>query len=1209
MNALGRTTRGLAATALLFAFLFAISPAGASAAAPKTLWTGCTSGTAAGNCSVPRGIAADPKTGRLYVADQGNRRIVELTAWGEFVRAWGWGVRDGAAELQTCTPATGCGQGLKGNGAGQFDVPQGLTIDSAGDIYVVDLENRRVEKFDPTGPGGEVQFLFAFGGPGTGNGQFGAWEIGSFIDIGPGDNVYVGDQGRVQVFDSSGNYLKSILLPGETVQSLVVDPTSGAFYVSYFRSIEFNKESKEGVRKFSPSGELLCTAPVRNPRALALDANGDLYVAENNPTLPHGSAYIETEIRKFNSACQEYPDYGFIVEKAQSPNTSIETTGIATNTVTTSGGIALYYANLTHGISYVRAYYPVPDKPAPFDQPPLRAPSLLSQYAVSVDSEGATLRAQINPHFWGDASYYVEYGTEPCSLGGCQTQPPPPGAQLGAGVIDESATTSGVFLHDLQPGTTYHYRFVSQSSGGGPVSGSDSTFTTFPQPGDLAPCPNDALRTGAAAKLPDCRAYEMVSPIDKNGGDIEALEGLPGSAFGKHFLSRLDQAAPGGERITYSAARAFAGAVSSPWTSQYISARDPVGGWATESINPLLGSILLYGQRNQEIQFKSFSEDLCSAWVIQGTDLTLAPGAPDGVPNLYRQRGCDETGYELLTTVAPPGFSRSAEPQDSRYVPEIQGSTTDAAHSFVRANATLTPDASASDIFQLYETSPSGDLQLVSILPSGAAPTVHSSLGTATALSGDFRNDSVATAVAQDGSRVFWTASTGVNSETPSKFGGGGEGFQPGEIYLRANPLAPAQAASGECAEPNVACTVGISGPNSKFWMADPAGSRVIYQTAEKLFEAQIEEEGEALVSHSTLIADGVAGVVGGSRDTKRIYLVSSKELATGAVAGKPNLYLHEMGEIPSFRLVATLSSLDSGLLSLDSFARGFHTSRVTPDGERVAFLSQESLTGYDNTDANSGQADAEAYLYDAGANGGAGQLDCISCNPSGARPSGRNIGVLGQFWVSAQLPAWASQLHPTRLLADDGSRLFFESYDALVLSDTNEARDVYEWEAASSQEECDQLGATLFVPSAGGCLSLISSGESPQDSEFIDASSDGRDVFFTTNESLFSEDPGLIDIYDAREGGGFAAKTQPPSCQGEACQPPASAPSDPTPTSSAFQGAGNVKEGTPGKPRCPKGKRKARKGGKARCVKRKPSQRSKGSNHSDKRSHQRSHR
>jgi hypothetical protein len=188
MNRAGRKTPAAVAIAALVALVLVALPGATSAApAPKTLWQSCPGGTEAGQCSIPRGIAADPASGHLFIADQTNRRMVELTAWGEFVKAWGWGVRDGASELQSCTAATGCIKGLIGVELGEFDAPEGVAVDSAGDVYVVDFGNHRVEKFDPSGgiSGEEAKFLLSFGSQGTADGQF-SWEseIGSFIDIG-----------------------------------------------------------------------------------------------------------------------------------------------------------------------------------------------------------------------------------------------------------------------------------------------------------------------------------------------------------------------------------------------------------------------------------------------------------------------------------------------------------------------------------------------------------------------------------------------------------------------------------------------------------------------------------------------------------------------------------------------------------------------------------------------------------------------------------------------------------------------------------------------------------------------------------------------------------------------------------------------------------------------------------------------------------------
>ncbi|HEU4906989.1 MAG TPA: hypothetical protein VFT19_12865 [Solirubrobacterales bacterium] len=1188
-----RSRAGIVALALVAFALSAVAPAGASAA-PPLLRQFCDGGAGlagAGQCNIPRGVAVDPESGHAFVADSSNDRIQEFTAWGAFVKAWGWGVLDGSEELQTC--ATSCLAGIKGGGRGQLTRPQGIAIGAEGDVYVAegDFNNRRVQRFDPGEEASEpVQFVVMFGGEvnktkvegaapeaeqnvcpvdpgdacqasseGAGNGQFGSWVAGSYIAPSPdGETIYVGDQERVQEFDSGGNYLGELpdpggVLAGETVQSLAVGP-AGSLYAAFSES--------EDVLKLNSAGEELCVLEAGDPDAVATDSEGGVWVADQGPHAP--GFFQPPAFHRFNSACEE-------TEEPFGKGEFDASTGIAASTACGIEGVDLFIANSRHANSFVRLYGPQPD--TEICPPPEVPPTIKGQHALSVDTGSAVVGAEINPHFWVDTSYWVQYGIADCKTSpeACEEKALFPGAQLGAGPIDAFKASPGVVLDGLEPDTTYFYRFVAESSGGGPVFGegeeeAGGSFRTYPRPESRADaCPNEALRSGLSAALPDCRAYEMVSPLDKNNGDVLTRGGF-------------NVASTDGRRLTFSSLTAFAEAESAPSTSQYLSSRDPDEGWLTAAISPPRDSVSFFpaGAATNEIQFKAFSEDLCDGWLLQDNRVALVPGAPADLPNLYRRDLCGESGYELLTTVAPPppfGFST-----ESFYYLNVGGFSADAGRSAFYAPAALTPDACqtppevtvtsggaplVAGIQQLYIAYGGGKLRLLSVRPDGTASCSNSSIGTSLATS-YFGKDNVLHAVSEDGTRVFWT-------DTGSKNTSGGSGEGPGKLYLRINAVeAQSQVSGGKCTQPALACTIALSEDSStRFWGADPEGKRAIYTTGPisataKLHAFDVEEEEDEL------IAEEVIGVLGASEDARRVYFVSTEALGGGqnsegaeASEGRPNLYLHEHEGGLAF--VATLADADVqnsplgvGLPSSVANAVDLRTSRVSPDGLHAAFLSAAPLTGYDNTDLNSGQADAEVYLYDR-AGGGAGELVCASCNPSGARPQGVNLaGGSLVYWGAAKIPGWRSQTHPGSALSATGDRLFFESFDALVLGDTNGSKDVYQWEAPGSGD-CTTESAHYFEANQG-CLSLIGSGQSPGDSIFIDATPSGSDVFIATEASLLPQDYGLADVYDARVDGGFPPPpASPPACEGEACQAPPAAPDDPTPASATFEGAGNV--------------------------------------------------
>jgi hypothetical protein len=423
--------------------------------------------------------------------------------------------------------------------------------------------------------------------------------------------------------------------------------------------------------------------------------------------------------------------------------------------------------------------------------------------------------------------------------------------------------------------------------------------------------------------------------------------------------------------------------------------------------------------------------------------------------------------------------------------------------------------------------------------------------------------------------------------------------------------------------------TAGGTSGNGLFWAASTDGSVVYFTSPNRLTAGARAEVGAVDLYRAVLGADPTAqptltdltsgsgrgtvpgdvqGVLGASDDGARIYFVARAALTPEAEEnqagehaeeGQDNLYLYDATEDRT-RFIATLSGEDN--LDWESQPRN-HTSRVSPDGLHLAFLSTEAgkLAGYDNELVTSGgrfgagehcqlevesvegsipsrgsTACPQAFLYDAEANA----LHCASCNPAGSRPLG-----------PALLPGWTNMAEGPRYLSDDGSRLFFESFDRLLPADESLRRDVYEFELPGAGS-CT-TASSAYVPSSGGCLFLISGGRGDDENHLIDASADGRDVFFSTRERLLpGRDPnGNYDIYDYRVGGGFAEPVEATPCASpDACKPPASSTSPtPTPGTPTFNGPGNLK---PTRHRCPKGKVPRRvegRKGKARmrCVKR----------------------
>jgi hypothetical protein len=622
----------------------------------------------------------------------------------------------------------------------------------------------------------------------------------------------------------------------------------------------------------------------------------------------------------------------------------------------------------------------------------------------------------------------------------------------------------------------------------------------LPGAASAAGCGNEALRTGFSAGLPDCRAYEMVSPVDKNNGAV-------GPTFHVSWWSSVD-----GNRMAFSSSQAFADSQSGAAESDFYVASRGGGGWSTHALLP--PQAVLGGAPTPFVDV--FSPDLSSYVLSIGggaagqDDPPLVSGEPQNSRNLFVRD--TDSGASQLVNVTPPGVT----PPPAATL--LQGATPDLSHVVFLDAARLTANSPAERL-NLYEWS-GGVVSLVSIQPGGEPVT-----DTGTVSRADFVSD--------DGSRVV--------------FDGGCS------LCLRDGGVRTVQVDASQGPGPGGSGEFeAASSDASKIFFRDLASHGLTSDTPTggepatnfNLYEYDVAGGGLTDLTPSSEANAG--GVVGVSSDGSYLYFVANGALAAGATAGQANLYVRHEG---ATSFIATLEGSNAEQELNDTHdwrieGTNYKTARVTPDGLHLAFTSVRRLTGYDNTDAITGQPDREVFLYDAAT----GALVCASCNPSGARPIGPTyLGVLGGA-AYAEFTAERVRAHaiPPRFLSADGSRLFFESFDALAARDTNGKGDVYEY--------------------ANGGVHLISSGTGGSESHLVEASANGSDVFFFTTQQLVGQDVDQQpDLYDARVGGGFPGPVVGVSCGGEGCRgAPSGALVLGVPGSVTLAGAGNLAPAPP---------------------------------------------
>jgi hypothetical protein len=613
-------------------------------------------------------------------------------------------------------------------------------------------------------------------------------------------------------------------------------------------------------------------------------------------------------------------------------------------------------------------------------------------------------------------------------------------------------------------------------------------------------CSNEALRTGPSAQLPDCRAYERVTPPEA-AGQIFGGVGFFGATFdrfptepanseqdsllfttrGAGFLSP-----PGGggslERDIWQAQRGASG-----WLLKRHVTPGP-----TEALLPLSGGIS--GDHGYSFTYVSPLElepgEFGSLYVTRGADYL---GDPSGHFDLT---GCGSLGcepYDQGRYISPGGghviFSTGKEVAGSNWCAVV------IAKSGSCKVKQLEPDAPPSGTAAVYDRPAGGGAtQVVSLLPGDGVPAA--------------------------GENAYYQGASANGKSVAFEI--------KGTLYVRVDNETTEEVTPGPF----------------EYGGFSEGGRYLFYVGGGDIHRFDTSDESDEQINAS---AD--AKLMNVSGDGSHVYFISPSQLVVSkGTVGEPNIYVWHGGAVEFIATVAAgdleghsaLGRWTSAVNPVNSSrGPGLEASRVTPDGRVVIFESEAKLTEYEN------DGHSEVYRRTEGQ-----PVECVSCNPSGT-PATVGAGLQNLTSTDAEIVL--------NNLSEDGSRVFFETSEALVGEDVDGINDSYEWHLPTAIGSEPELG----LISSGESLNYPPS-EGAEQNVLIGITKDGRDAFFLSQDPLVpgAAVGGTPAIYDARIGGGFPEPPPPqPPCIEEGCRPPVTPP---PPlggiASSSLQGGGNVK-------------------------------------------------
>ena len=1026
--------------------------------------------------------------------------------------------------------------------------PTGVVFDAAGDLLVTDISNQLIRKYDISA-GTWSDFA-----TGTGLSSFGTLESVA-VDLDPSSssygNVYVAEGfpvNVVHVFDSSGTFLRQITgTPSGSFSrpsAVGVDPNSGDVYVGDSYTAPPGASSTLVLSQFDAAGQFLGQTQVplatsagdQVLSSIAFDtASGNIYVGQAGAVGIYGPGFVAPDLTvapasnltptsvtlngTVNPDGVQVTDCHFEWGTDTNYGNSapcVEDPGSGSADVSVHADISGLSPGETYHFRLVASNAGGSNGSGDQSFGTLPRPTVSGARSSNLDANSVDLVAQVNPR-GAATTYRFEYGTT--TSYGSST----PVQNAGSGT---SPVTAAVHLSGLSPNTTYHWRVVAENVAGTTTS-RDHTF----------------IYDTGGSPLPDNRAYEQVTPVDKNG-----------SAFDRGFIY-IAPPVPSrdGDRVTVNPIQCFAEAEAC--VANYLSQQGSLyalerfsDGWRPRQLSP------------PATQYEATS--------VRSTEADTGQALFAG-----RRTAADPT--ELVARLADGGLRRigAVTAPGVTTTPGVRGvsASTDLSRVVFEESAALL-DWPFDQTFH----NPNDYVYTVLEYVAGASEPI---------LVGVNGGRGSTDLIGECGTRLNKLSADGRTVIVTVNGQGNGGCSQPApavnEIYARIDESVTVKISGRSpdgCTVPQ--CQSSAPAP-ATFAAASVDGRRIVFRSAQQLTDDATDGSenlylydfsrpaGARLTAISAVASGtpGLGGVAAVNDSGTHVYFVARGALASEPNAanedpepGSHNLYLYERdGVHPGGRLVF-IAQLDGADVSI--WAGNFRAT-VTPDGRYLLLMSRSDLT---DDGADSGAT--EVYRYDAQT----AELTRVSVGERGFNGNGdetgppcASVGSGGDCKSDALIATGMGGTTGLRSMSDDGRFVFFASPAALTPGATD-----YEPSGPVDFNTGDEYYRQNLYEWHDGRVSLIAAGRalpvynSEQFSPLVGTDATGSNVFFKTQASLSGTDTdnGQLDIYTARICTEADPCIKPPvrasACSGDGCQgTPAGTPASPVAATVSFAGPG----------------------------------------------------